>query len=257
MTRALDSLDQRDPALIRALLPAARRLNRHYFRLRVDGLEHLPEHAALLVGNHNGGIAGPDLVCTMATLLDALGPEAPLYALTHDFAMRVFTPLGWFVRKLGSLRASVENAEHALRSGGKVLVYPGGDLEAFRHFRDRDRIAFGPRTGFVRVAQRTGAPIVPIVAYGAHRSAYIFSEGDWLAELLGLHKRWRLSRFPLAFALPYGLALGPLPYFPLPFAIRLRFLPPIFVPPHEAPHEASERVRERMQRAFDELAREP
>jgi 1-acyl-sn-glycerol-3-phosphate acyltransferase len=235
-------------------------VNRYYFRLRVHGLSHLlslRQQPALLVGNHNGGIAGPDLVCTMATLLDALGPDAPLYALAHDVAMRFFRPLGWFVRKLGALAATVDNAEHALSAGAKVLVYPGGDLDAYRHFRDRNRIVFGQRTGFVRVAQRTGAPIVPIVAYGAHRSAYIFEEGDWLAEAIGMRRRFRVSRFPLALALPYGLALGPfVPYFPLPFAIRLCFLPPIFVSPDEDAQQARERVRERMQEALDQLARE-
>ena len=113
--------------------------------------------------------------------------------------------------------------DKALRTGASVLVYPGGDLDAYRHTRRRDQVVFGPRTGFVRVAQTTGVPIVPIVAHGAHRSAYIFTEGHALARWLGL-KRWgRLERFPLALALPWILAPGPwLPYLPLPFSIRLR-----------------------------------
>jgi len=137
-----------------------------------------------------------------------------------------------------------------------VLVYPGGDLDAYRHARRRDEVVLGRRTGFVRVAQAAGVPIVPVVAHGAHRSAYIFSEGEAIARALDL-KRWaRLERFPLALALPRGLALGPwIPYLPLPFPIQLRLLPPIEAPAGADPEAIRGRVQAAMQAALDELAR--
>jgi 1-acyl-sn-glycerol-3-phosphate acyltransferase len=256
--RAHDPLDRRDPKLIRALLPTARFLNRYYLRLRVDGREHIPRVGpALFVANHNGGIAGPDLLCTMVTLLDALGPEAPLYALAHDAAMARDDALARWLGRLGCLRAAPANALNVLQRGGKILVYPGGDLEAYRHSRERERIILGPRSGFARVAQEAGAPIVPIVAQGAHRSAYIFDDGAWIARALHLQRRLRIARFPLAFALPYGLAIGPyLPYFPLPFRIRLRILPAIAAPQGADPHALREHVRDRMQAALSLLAEE-
>lgn len=251
-----DGLDARDPALIARLLPVARALNSRYFRLRLEGFDRLPEGPALYVGNHNGGIAGPDLCCTLGSLWEARGPAAPLYALAHDFAMRQMKPFGAALQRFGALRATPDNALHALRSGAQVLVYPGGDIDAYRHARRRDEVVLGERTGFVRVAQAAGVPIVPIVAHGAHRSAYIFSEGEGLARLLGL-KRWgRLERFPLAFALPWGLTLGPwLPYLPLPFPIQLRALDPIPAPPGADPGVIREQVRAAMQAALDDLAR--
>jgi 1-acyl-sn-glycerol-3-phosphate acyltransferase len=252
-----DRLDARDPALIAAVLPFARLFNRRYVRLRVDGLHHLAGAPALFVANHNGGIAGPDLVSTLGTLWDHLDPGASLYMLAHDFAMRQAPRFGATIQRVGALRAAPDNAVRALRTGASVLVYPGGDLDAYRHTRRRDEVVFGPRTGFVRVAQTTGAPIVPIVAHGAHRSAYIFTEGHALARWLGL-KRWgRLERFPLALALPWILAPGPwLPYLPLPFSIRLRILPPIAAPPHADPGDIRDHVRAAMQAALDDLARE-
>lgn len=252
-----EPLDQRDPALIRALLPIARRLNRTYLRLRVDGLEHIPAGPALFAANHSGGIAGPDLVCTMGTLLDQLGPDAPVYALAHDAAMKSQGPFARFLRRLGCLRACPENARAVLARGGKLLVYPGGDLDAYRHFRDRHRVLLGTRSGFVRVAQESGAPIVPVVAHGAHQSAYIFDDGAWIARRFQLQKRWRVSRFPLALALPYGLAVGPyLPYFPLPFRIRLRFLPAMHVATDADVNEVRACVQSRMQGALDALCEE-
>jgi 1-acyl-sn-glycerol-3-phosphate acyltransferase len=251
-----DRLDARDPALIASMLPFVRSSNQHYFRLRAEGFESLERGPVLYVGNHNGGIAGPDICCTLGSLWDALGPEAPLYALAHDFAMRQFPRFGAVIQRFGALRATPENATRALRAGAQVLVYPGGDLEAYRHARRRDEVVLGPRTGFVRLAQAAKVPIIPIVAQGAHRSAYIFSEGEEIARVLRL-KRWaRLERFPVALALPWGLALGPwIPYLPLPFPIQLRVLQPIPTPTGADPETIRDRVRAEMQTALDELAR--
>jgi 1-acyl-sn-glycerol-3-phosphate acyltransferase len=254
-----DRLDARDEEAIREVLPIVRALNARYLKLRVEGLEHLEGVArepALFVSNHNGGMTGPDVLCTLGTLWDALGPGAPLYALAHDFAMRQITLFGRVIQKFGALRAHPENAVRALASGAKVLVYPGGDLEAYRHFKRRHEIVLGDRTGFVRVAQRAGAPIVPIVAHGAHRSAVIVHDGEGIARLFDLHRRARLKRFPIALALPWGVALGPwAPYLPLPFPIRLRILPPMRFAAREDPADARERVRAAMQDAMSDLAR--
>ena len=256
MTSNNDLLDVRSPSAIAKLLPYARGLCRHYFRLRVEGAENIPPHPALYVSNHNNGLAGPDILCTLTTLWDARGPDAPLYALAHDFAMRHFTPLGAALGRFGALRATQRNGLHALAAGAQVLVYPGGDLEAYRHFRRRDEIVLGTRTGFVQLAQQAGVPIVPVVAHGAHRSAIVFSEGAFIAERIGL-KRWaRLERFPLVIALPWGLSAGPwLPWLPLPFPIGLRFLPALRLKPGDDPAEVRETVRATMQRALDDMAR--
>lgn len=250
-----DRLDGRDPELIARLLTGLRRLNRDYLRLTVQGLEHVGHEPVLYVGNHNGGIMGPDLSCTLGTLWDARGPEAGLYALAHDFAMKQLKPLGAMLQKIGAIRAHPLNARRALASGAQVLVYPGGDLDAYRHSSRRDEVVLGERNGFVRLAQEMGVPIVPIVAHGAHRSAYIFSEGKRIARWSGLERWGRVKRFPLALALPWGFAPSPwLPYLPLPFSIRLRVLAPIAVPTGADPSEVREHVQRSMQSALTELA---
>ena len=70
-----DRLDARDPQLIADLLPATRAFCQNYLRLRVEGTEHLGRAPALYVANHNGGVAGPDLACTLGTLWESLGPD--------------------------------------------------------------------------------------------------------------------------------------------------------------------------------------
>ncbi len=249
-----DCLESRDPDLVETVIPIARFANRHYLRLKAEGFANLEKGPVLYVANHNGGIAGPDISCTMGSLWESLGARVPLYGLAHDFVMRHIPRAGAVLQAFGAIRAKPENALRALQAGAQVLVYPGGDLEAYRHARRGDRVVLGPCTGFVRVAQAAGVPIVPIVAQGAHRSAYIFSEGEVLARLFRL-KRWaRLERFPLAFALPWGLALGPwVPYLPLPFPIRLRVLPPIEAPPGQHPEKIRDQVQAAMQLALDDL----
>ncbi|HEX5655654.1 MAG TPA: 1-acyl-sn-glycerol-3-phosphate acyltransferase [Polyangiales bacterium] len=249
-----DRLDARDPDLIAAVLPYARWLNRRYLRLRASGFEALPNGPCLYVANHNSGIAGPDVLCTMVSLLDARAGQ-PLYALAHDFAMQHVPPFGKLVQRFGALRATPTNALRALHAGAQVLVYPGGEIDAFRHTRRRDEIVLGARTGFVRVAQQAGVPIVPIVAHGAHRSAYIFHEGEQLSRWLRTHHWARVERVPLALALPWGFAVGPwLPYWPLPFRVQLRARPPIEAPPEREPAAIREQVRAAMQAALDEMA---
>ncbi|HLM74020.1 MAG TPA: 1-acyl-sn-glycerol-3-phosphate acyltransferase, partial [Polyangiaceae bacterium] len=252
-----DRLDVRDPALIEGVMPLVRAYMRGYLRAQVEGTENLGQAPVLYVSNHNGGIVGPDLVATLGLLWEALGPGEPVYALAHDFAMRQARAFGRFIQRFGGIRAARSNAERVLESGARVLVYPGGDLDAYRHYRRRNEVVFGDRTGFVLVARKVGVPIVPIVVHGAHRSAYIFNEGEAIARLLDMPRWARLSRFPLALALPWGIAAGPwVPYFPLPLKLRLRVLPAIHLGEGEAPEATRERVREAMQVALTEMARE-
>lgn len=246
-------LDRRDPELVETLLPLFERLNASWLKLRVDGVENIPREPALFVGNHSGGIMGPDLSCTLATLWRRLGPAQPVYALAHDLAMRHLEPLGRLLQRVGCMRADPQNAHRALTEGGHVLVYPGGELDAFRHYRDRHRVVFGRRAGFVRVAQRARVPIVPIVAHGAHASCVILDEGEWLARVLRLSGR-RLLRVPIALALPWGVAAGPLPYFPLPLPVRLEILPAQDVHPEDDPAEVRDVIVGRMQEAMDRMA---
>jgi 1-acyl-sn-glycerol-3-phosphate acyltransferase len=250
-----NDLDARDPELIARLLPFVRWYLRRYVRLQVAGLELLKPGPGLLVGNHNGGICGPDLLATLGVLWTAWGPAAPLHALAHDFAMRQVTPLGRLLQPFGAVRACPDNAERALAKGSAVLVYPGGDIEAYRHFRQRDRIRLDERRGYLRIARRAAVPIQPVVVQGAHRSAVILSDGQALACRLGLHRWARLRRFPVALALPWGLALGPwLPYLPLPFTLRMRILPRTWVSSDESIEQAHARITGSMQAAMDELA---
>ena len=170
---------QRDVGFLRRLLPLMELLG-SYFDAEVRGLEHVPATGpVLLVGNHSGGVLTPDTSVLFAAWYRTQGLERPLIGLAFDAAFGVpgFRAL---MRRIGEVPANRENARRALEAGLTVLVYPGGEHEVFRPWRDRNRIDFNDRKGFVRLAIRLGVPVVPVVGHGGHSSTIILTRGDWI-----------------------------------------------------------------------------
>lgn len=258
-----DPGSRRDPAFIRAHLDKLGFFFDHYHRASVEGLEHVPEGRALVVGNHNGGTMSPDMFALMLAWWRRFGVEAPAFGLAHDLPFRL-PIVGDLLPKIGAVHACPANAMALLRRDAKVLVYPGGDIDAYRPWSRRNFIEFGERVGFVKIALRTGAPIVPVVSAGAHDALRILTDGRALVRRLGLKRITRVEVFPIALCLPWGIAFGPGFYLPIPVRIRIRMLPPIAWPslgPDDADNPAVVRrcrdeVRERMQTALDALVRE-
>ena len=78
---------------------------------------------------------------------DKFGYDRPVYTLSHDI---LFTgPTGPFFRRTGYIRANRENAAKALRNGGVVVVFPGGDYDAYRPTLSENVIDFNGRKGYV------------------------------------------------------------------------------------------------------------
>ena len=259
----IGTLVARDPAYIRAQLPRLAFLFDHYHQAHVEGLHHIPKGRALVVGNHNGGVMAPDMWAFMLAYWRERGADSPSYGLMHDVPFRV--PLfGTAMARLGAVPARPSHAHALLAREAHVLVYPGGDLDAFKSWTRRHEIIFGERLGFVRVALRARAPIVPVVSIGAHEGCWVLTDGAEFARRSGL-KRWtRMEVLPIVVGLPWFCWIGPVPYLPLPLRMKLRVLPQIAWPdlgPEAADDEAIVRrcrdeVRVRMQDALDTLVRE-
>jgi 1-acyl-sn-glycerol-3-phosphate acyltransferase len=221
--RAAD-LDARDPAFARDALPLLGLLYDRVWRCETEFEDDLPEGPSLVVGNHNAMTGMPDMFCHMAAFWRRYGTEREAFGLMHDLPFH--TPLaGAWLQAAGAIAARPEVASKALDRGATVLVFPGGDLDACKPSRDRYRIDFGSRRGYVRLALRRQVPIVPLVSAGAHESLWIWSDGRRIAEWLGLPRRARSNVFPIGLALPLGLVFGvPYPHWPLPVKIHTRVL---------------------------------
>ncbi len=254
---------RRDVGTIRSTLPVFDFLFRRYHHATVEGLEHVPDGPALAVGNHNGGLMCPDMFALLHAWWHRFGVDSPAYGLMHDMPFRL-PVVGELMPRLGAVHARPANATELLRRGAKVLVYPGGDIDAFKPWNRRHEIVFGERRGFVRVALRSRVPIIPVVSAGAHEAFRILTDGRDVVRRFGLKRIARVEVMPVTLCLPWGVSLGAGFYWPMPVRIRLRVLPPISWPdlgPEAADDDAivwrcREEVRALMQDALDDLARE-
>jgi 1-acyl-sn-glycerol-3-phosphate acyltransferase len=253
-------LDERDPDYIRETLPRLWLAASLWFRGEVRGLGNVPEEGpVLLVGNHSGGNLTPDTLVFTLAFSTYFGVERAFHQLAHNLVLSY--PGLSFLRKYGTVAASHENARRALRAGAAVLVYPGGDWEVHRSSRERNRVDFGGRKGFIRLAVEQDVPIVPVVAIGGQETALFLSRGDNLARLLRLDRIFRLKVLPISLALPWGLNVGDmLGHIPLPAKITVEALPPIHLREEFGPRpdvdEVYAHVHRLMQDTLDALAAE-
>ena len=216
----------RDPAFLRAARPILELYTR-YFRSEVRGWEHVPDEGPfLVVGNHSGGQAPPDIPVLLTAWWRERGDEEPIYALFHSFFLAL-PGMGSLMAKAGAIEAGNEGAEAILEGGNILIVYPGGDHEVFRPWSERNRIDFGGRRGLVRLALRTQVPVVPAVTVGAHETLVVLTRGEAVARFLRLDRLFRVKVWPVAFGPPFGLAPGGMPTFPLPAKITVELLEPI------------------------------
>jgi predicted metal-dependent HD superfamily phosphohydrolase/1-acyl-sn-glycerol-3-phosphate acyltransferase len=248
-----------DPGLTERVMGWIRPLIKGYHRAEVRGLDDFPPGGALVVSNHSGGLFPIDVPVFATDFYQKFGYGRPVYTLSHAMLMIGLT--GDFFRKTGFILASHENADDALRSGGVVVVFPGGDYDVYRPSLSANKIDFDGRTGYVRAAINAGVPIVPMVGIGGQETQLYLSRGTWLAQRLGpIARMARTKIVPISFGFPFGLSVVLPLNVPLPTKIVLQTLPPIDIIAKfgEDPDvdEVDAHVRHVMQRALDELARE-
>ncbi|MFF2391414.1 lysophospholipid acyltransferase family protein [Nocardia sp. NPDC058114] len=207
---------------------------------------------ALFVANHGfGGVFDLNVLAARSAYV-RIGDPRRAVVLTHHMVWAM--GLGPLLAKMGAEPATGDNALAALARGEHVLVFPGGDVDAFKSWGERNRIIFDGRTGFARLAIQAGVPIVPVVTSGAGESLICLSDGRALARLLRLDKALRLKRLPITLSLPWGLTVGIaglFPYIPLPTKVRTAVLPAMGPEGGESPGEFAERVRRVMQDEMD------
>jgi 1-acyl-sn-glycerol-3-phosphate acyltransferase len=253
-------LDERDPDFIRERLPLMWLIASIWYRGEVRGLGNIPESGpVLLVGNHSGGNMTPDTIIFTLAFSTYFGVERNFYQLAHNLVLAMPT-LG-SLRKFGTVAASPENSEKALESGAALLVYPGGDYEVHRPSWERNRVDFGGRKGFVRLALDQNVPIVPVVSVGGQETALFLTRGERLARLLALDRMFRLKVLPISLAAPWGLNIGDmLGHLPLPAKITIETLPAIDLHAEFGPDpdvdEIYDHVQRLMQDTLDALAAE-
>ena len=198
----------------------------YWFRMEFDGWENLPEPPVLLVGIHSGAPFVWDAWTVGVQWWRRFGPRRPLHGTAHD-ALMAIPLIGRYFRAMGVLPAAPDSIATALAEGRDVALWPGGEVDSLRPWIERDRANLAGRTGFVKMAIRSGVPIVPIATVGGADAMPVLIRGDQLSRTLRLDRLLRLKVFPLAVSLPWGVAPAALPQLPLPAKIRTRLMPAV------------------------------
>ncbi len=247
-----------DPELTERLMGLIRPVIKGWHRAEVRGLDDFPAGGALVVANHSGGLFAMDVPVFATDFYATFGYDRPVYTLSHDILFS--SPAGDVLRRTGFIPASHRNADEALRAGGVVVVFPGGDYDVYRPSRSANKIDFDGRTGYVRAALNAGVPIVPSVSIGGQENQLFLTRGEWLAKVTRIDKLIRTKFLPISFGFPFGFSMVLPVNLPLPTKIVTQVLPPIDVAAEfgEDPDvgEVDAHVRRVMQQALNKLAAE-
>jgi 1-acyl-sn-glycerol-3-phosphate acyltransferase len=233
----------------------------YWFRMEIEGWEHIPPAPALLIGLHSGAPVVWDAWTVGVQWWRRFGRSRPLHGTAHDALMAMPLLAGYF-RRMGVLPARAESIAAALSAGRDVALWPGGERDSLRPWTKRDEAVLAGRMGFIRLAIRTQVPIVPIATVGGPDSMPVLATGRRLARFLQLDRVARLKMFPIAVQFPWGVSPAVLPEIPLPTKIRTAFQPPVRVASdvdlaedREYVEAKYEEVRSRIQTGMDALAR--
>jgi 1-acyl-sn-glycerol-3-phosphate acyltransferase len=160
----------------------------------VVGAEHIPKSGpALIVCNHS--LATYDSFLMGIVVIDEVGRTLWAIADHHILSM---PGVGAMFRGAGFVEGSREGAVGILQRGELLGVVPGGMREGLRSSRDRYRVDWRGRTGFVWVSMLSGAPII---LAACPRADDIYDVRD--SRVTG----WVYERFRLP--LPIFRGLGP------------------------------------------------
>lgn len=257
-----ESLNGPDPRLMKKQSGIWNQLMDKYFRLEFNGFERLPEQPCLLVGVHSGGPLTMDAWTVLMAWWRHFEGTRTLHGTAHDVLMN--SPgIGPYFRRLGTISPSRENIQAAFDKGDDVVLWPGGEVDCYRRWSDRDKAVLGGRKGFIRLAMRSGVPIVPVATVGGHDTLFVLSEGRGLARLLKLKERMRSDVAPITLSWPFGVALHltPFQHIPMPAKIRTEILDPIYLDSDPARLDDQayvdamyEEIEGRIQAAMDRLA---
>jgi 1-acyl-sn-glycerol-3-phosphate acyltransferase len=201
-----------------------------WWRVRVEGAHRVPAHGrALLASNHAGILPWDATMISVALLREHPLPRHPRF-LVLNWAF----DLPWisaFIRRVGGVVASPYNALRLLEQDQLVAVFPEGVKGTGKPFGERYRLQRFGRGGFVEIALRASAPIVPVAVVGSEEIYPKLADVPALARVIGA------PFFPVTPTFPW---LGPLGVVPLPSKWRIEFCDPIDTA-HYGPDAANDR----------------
>jgi 1-acyl-sn-glycerol-3-phosphate acyltransferase len=234
-----------DEDLVELVYPFFRFLYERWWRVTATGVTNVPGHgSAMLVANHAGVLPWDATMISVAIQKEHPLPRHARF-MVLDWAFRL-PYVSAFMRRVGGVVASPFNATRLLHQGHLLMVFPEGSKGAGKPYSERYRLQRFGRGGFVEIALRASAPIVPVAIVGSEEIYPKVADSRALARLIGA------PYFPITPTFP---ALGVFGAIPLPSHWRIEFCEPIDLSEYgpEAAEdrslvfELSERIRDTIQ----------
>jgi len=221
-----------DPSFFRKVKPFFDFLYYNYWRVTVEGLNHIPHQGrGLIVANHSGTLPY-DGSMIAASIVNEHPSRKDVRFLVEDFVYH-FPFLGTFMYRIGGVRACPENAERLLSKDHLVTVFPEGVKGIGKHYKNRYRLQRFGRGGFIKLALKTNSPLIPTAVIGAEEIHPLIFKSTLLARPLGI------PYIPITPTLP---ALGILGLIPLPSKWTVVFGEPIHFGPQYGPKDADDQL---------------
>lgn len=188
-----------------------------YFRVEVEGIEHVPTTGgAVIVANHGGAALPYDAAMLTLSVMNELEmPRRVRVIGTEIFNMLPF--VSHLYRKVGAAYATRDDARELLARGHLLGVFPEGERGFMKPVWEAYRVGRLGRGGFADLAEQANVPIVPVAIIGSEEVHPAVMVSKRLAQLVRLI-------FPEQRVEEIAIALNPLP---LPIRWHIRFLPPL------------------------------
>jgi len=161
------------------------RMARLWFRPRLFNAERIPDRPCLFIGNH--ALFGLDGLVILPVLLEELGRYLRPLGDRFLFADR---RVASFLLRRGAVMGHPEVARALMAHDQDLLVFPGGAHEAVKPSRERYRLQWKDRLGFVRLAAEQGYTIVPFGLVGPDEFYEYLVDGEQIVDLLERMGLW-------------------------------------------------------------------
>jgi 1-acyl-sn-glycerol-3-phosphate acyltransferase len=206
------------PGYLDAAGPLLDVLYDRWWRVTAVGAEHVPATGRAVLAANHAGVLPWEAVMTGMAVRRAGGPDG---RVPRFMVLEWASGLPWAsvaIRRAGGVPASPHNARRLLEQDHLVMVFPEGAQAVGKAWAERYRLRRFGRGGFVELALRAGAPIVPVAIVGSEELH------PRLGTLPGLGRLLPTGAVPITPTFPL---LGPLGAIPLPARWRIAFGAPL------------------------------